>query len=115
MSALPPSGQSPVPAPATYSAKPIEGRAIAALVVGLFSPIAAAFYGFPGFAAGVAAVFLGLNARSRIKKSGGVLGGSGLALAGLLVGIVGIVVGLAWGLFLLALFMAMTGTSTGKG
>ena len=38
------------------------------------------------------------------------LGGAGVALAGWIAGVVGILVGLAWGLFLLSLFMAMQST-----
>ena len=103
----------PVALPA---AKPVEGRAIAALIVGLMAPLGALlFFGISGVIMGAIAVFLGLTARSRIKKSGGALGGGGMALAGWICGAVGIVVGLLWGFYLFALFMAMSSGGGGKG
>lgn len=71
------------------AARPTDGRAIAALVVVIVSFIGAFFYGIPGVILGVVAVVLGLTARSRIKKSGGALGGGGLAPAGTIVGVNG--------------------------
>jgi hypothetical protein len=114
MAQEPPAG-TPTP-PVTYAtARPVEGRAIAALIVGILAPLGAfLFFGISGVLLGAVAVFLGLTARSRIKKSGGVLGGGGMALAGWIAGVVGIVVGLAWALYLFALLMAM-GAGTGKG
>jgi hypothetical protein len=114
MAEQPPAGAPPPPV--TYATpKPVEGRAIAALVVGLLAPLGALlFFGVSGVILGAVAVFLGLTARSRIKRSGGVLGGGGMALAGWIAGALGIAVGLAWGLYLFALFMAM-GAGTGKG
>ncbi len=73
------------------------------------------FYGIPGIVLGSVAVVLGLRARRRIKDSAGLLGGGGIALASWIAGACGIVVGLLWGAFLLALFMAMTGGGGGKG
>ena len=73
----------------------------------------ALYYGLPGVVLGASAVILGVRARRRVKESGGLLGGGGIALAGLIAGICGIVAGLVWGLFLLALFMAMTGSGSG--
>jgi hypothetical protein len=97
------------------SLRPIEGTTIAALVLGLFSPFAAQYYGIPGIVLGSIAVFLGLRARRRIKESAGVLGGGGIAMAGWIAGVCGIVAGLVWGLFLLALYMAMVGGGGGGG
>ena len=80
-------------------ASPAAGRtdslAIAALVVGLIAPFGAMFDGVPGVIMGTIAVVLGLISRRRIKRSGGTLTGGGLALAGLIVGACGIVLGLA--------------------
>src|SRR2546425_9901827 len=115
MSEQPPATPLPAPAAASPSARPIEGIAIASLVLGILSPIGASFYGLPGVLLGSAAVFLGLRARGRIKKSGGVLGGGGIALVGWILGICGIVVGVLWGLFLFALFMAMGSGADGAG
>ena len=80
----------------------------------MLSPFAAMFYGIPGVIAGSVAVFLGLTARSRIKRSGGALGGGGIALAGWIVGLFGIVIGLLWFLFLFSLYMAMVSTGPNK-
>ena len=88
--------------------------AIAALVVGLISLFAAMFDGVPGVIFGSVAVFLGLRARSRIKRSAGMLQGGGLALAGWIAGLCGIVLGLVFAVLLLGLFMAMQ-SGGGKG
>jgi hypothetical protein len=87
--------------------------AIAALVVGLVSLMAALFDGVPGVVFGAVAIFLGLRARSRIKRSGGMLQGGGMALAGWILGACGLVLGLAFAVLLLGLFMSMR--SAGKG
>jgi uncharacterized protein DUF4190 len=106
----------PAPAVAAYPAvRPTDGSAIAALVVGLIAPFGALFYGLPGIILGTVALFLGLGARRRIKRSGGALGGGGMALAGWIVGLVGIVMGLLWGLFLMGLYLAMVSGGPGKG
>src|SRR5271166_2263909 len=57
-----------------------EGLAIASLCCSLG--------GFLIGLAAIAGIVLGIQARSKIKRSGGALKGSGLALAGILVGIV---------------------------
>lgn len=88
---------------------------MAALVTGLLSPFAALFYGLPGVILGSVAVFLGLTARSRIKRSGGTLAGGGIALAGWIVGLCAIVFGLLWFLFLFSLYMAMVSTVPSAG
>ena len=107
-----PAPQSPV---AFATPKPVEGRAIAALIVGISAPLGAfVFLGVSGVILGAVAVFLGLTARSRIKRSGGALGGGGMALAGWVLGLVGIIVGGAWALYLFALYMAMS-AGGGKG
>jgi hypothetical protein len=58
-----------------------SGLAIASLVVSLAGLLTIGFAGIIGF-------ILGLVARSQIKKSGGQLGGSGMALAGIIIGAV---------------------------
>ena len=104
--------------PPSIAVAPTPGRtdstAIAALVVGLISPIAAMFYGVPGVIAGSVALFLGLSSRRRIKRSGGTLHGGGLALAGWIVGLCGIVLGAVVAFFLIGLFLAMQ-SGGGKG
>ena len=61
-----------------------SGLAIASLVLGILS--LTCFYLFTG----IPAVICGHIAHSRIKRSGGALEGSGLALAGLITGYIGI-------------------------
>jgi hypothetical protein len=98
------------------TARPTDSQAILALVLGVLSPIGALFYGLPGVVLGALAIFFGLRSRRRIKKAGGALAGGGMALAGWIVGAVGLVTGLLWFAFLFALFMAMiSGGSGAKG
>jgi hypothetical protein len=92
-----------------------DGMAIAALVVGVIAPVAALFDGVPGVIMGSVAVFLGLSSRRRINRSGGQLQGGGLALAGWIVGLCGIVLGVLIAILFLGLFLAMQSTSTGTG
>ncbi len=78
MSQALPHPQSPLPAPAT------SGHAIASLVCGIAS------LAFCGLTA-IPAVITGHMARSRIRASGGAIGGDGMALAGLITGYCGLV------------------------
>ena len=112
MSDLPPGGGQPPPA--IYTAKPVEGRAIAALICGIAAPLGAfLLFGVSGVILGAVALGLGLSARSRIKKSGGMLGGGGMALAGWILGLVGLVGGLLWAVFLFGLLMAANSNAKG--
>jgi hypothetical protein len=74
-----------------------SGLAISSLVLGILS--LTCFYIF----AAVPAVICGHLAYSRIKRSGGMLTGSGLALAGLITGYIGI----ALSLFMIPLMVAI--------
>ena len=70
------------PAAAQQSLAPkTSGKAIASLVLGLF------FWTFP---AAIAAVVFGHISRGEIRRSGGKLKGDGLALAGLILGYIGV-------------------------
>lgn len=69
----------------TGQSPPTAGMAIVSLVCGILSVTI-----LPCFAA-IAAVICGHVAMSRIKKSGGAIGGGGLALAGLILGYVSFV------------------------
>jgi hypothetical protein len=107
----------PVPTSAAVTQLPAlrtDGMAIAALVVGLIAPMAAMFDGVPGVIMGSVAVFLGLRSRRRIKRSGGMLQGGGMALAGWIVGLGAIVLGVVIAVFVISLFLAMQ-SGTGKG
>jgi hypothetical protein len=81
--------------------------AIAALVLGVLSPLGALFDGVPGVILGSLAVVLGLMSRRRIKRSGGTLQGGGLALAGWIVGLCGIALGVVFAVLFIGLFLAM--------
>jgi hypothetical protein len=72
---------------------PTDGMAIAALIVGIISAVGIFCYGVPAVILGPIALFLGLHARSRIKASGGAIGGGGLAMAGWITGLAALCVG----------------------
>jgi hypothetical protein len=115
MAEMPPAPQVPASASsATPTALRTDGMAIAALVVGVIAPLGALFDGIPGVIMGSIAVFLGLSSRRRIKRSGGTLQGGGLALAGWIVGLCAIVLGLLVAFLFIGLFLAMQ-SGTGKG
>ena len=71
-----------------------DGMAIAALVLGIIGVPGAFFYGVPGILFGGLALAFGLVARGRIRRSGGMVGGAGLATAGWILGICGLVIGI---------------------
>jgi hypothetical protein len=79
------------PAAATTAGQRTSGKAIAALVLGIVS-----LFIF-GFIAGVIAIILAVQARKEIDTDPN-LGGRGLATAGLVLGIVGVVL---WALVML--------------
>ena len=85
--------QSP-PDPATLAAPPLpespktSGLAVASLICGIVGVCTCGI-------GGIAGIVLGIMAMGRIKRSGGQLGGRGLAVAGLVVSIIAIIVGLA--------------------
>jgi uncharacterized protein YqgC (DUF456 family) len=63
---------------------------------------------FVPLVASIAGVVCGHIARGQIKRSGGSETGEGLALAGLIIGYIGIAMGLATMLFLSAVLAALT-------
>jgi hypothetical protein len=83
----PPGGY--VPAAAGYAAPRTDGLAIGALISGILAVVC--FWACLGLILGPAAAIMGFIARQRITASGGTVGGGGLALAGLILGIVGFV------------------------
>jgi hypothetical protein len=66
--------------------------AVLAFVLGLFAVIGGLFCLIPGPICGIPAVILGLVSQSRLSAGAGGRGGSGLALAGWICGIAGILV-----------------------
>jgi hypothetical protein len=75
--------------------------AIGALVCGILSGLCG-LLGCLGLAIGPIAIVLGVVARRRIRESQGMTKGDGLALAGLVLGIVGTVLSIGWIIAILA-------------
>jgi hypothetical protein len=69
--------------------------AIGALVCGILSALCGVIGCF-GLVVGPVAIVLGVVARRRIRESGGMTKGDGLALAGLVLGIIGTVASVGW-------------------
>jgi hypothetical protein len=91
------------PAPVGYTGAAVagprtDGLAIGALIAGILSLVC--FWPLClGIILGPAAAIMGFISRQRIAASGGTVTGSGLALGGLIVGIVGFVASAAWAIF----------------
>lgn len=62
---------------------------------------------------GPAAAIMGFISRQRIASSGGTLGGGGLALAGLILGIVGFIASVIWFFVYIFIVSHTATTSTG--
>jgi uncharacterized protein DUF4190 len=101
----PPSGGGYVPPPpmgytpgsAGLAGPRNDGLGIASLVVGILSIVCS----FPlclGILMGPAAAIMGFISRQRVASSGGTLGGGGIALAGLILGVIGFVISAGWAL-----------------
>ncbi len=67
-----------------------NSKAVASMVVGILSVVCC------GAIVGIVAIVLGILARNEINASGGVQGGSGMALAGIILGALGIVSSIGW-------------------
>ena len=93
MSYTPPLPPPPMPESGGYAQPRTSGKAVAALVTGVL--------GLPGifccgFLSGIPAIILGLLARRDIKSSSGRLSGDGLALSGLVLGVLALSIGVAF-------------------
>lgn len=88
--------------------------AISALVLGIASFPAICCYGIPAVALGVTALILGIVSLRKIRASGGMLGGYGLAMAGWITGAVGgslgLIVVIFYGATLLVGLISSSGT-----
>jgi len=83
----------------------IDGLAYVALVTGVVSLAFNLFlFGLPALLLGPAAAIMGYVSRRRVTNSQGTLGGGGIALAGLLLGVVGFAISIAW-LFLIVVVL----------
>ncbi len=78
--------------------------AITSLVLGVASFPAICCYGVPAIGLGITALILGRVSLRKIRASGGMLGGQGLAQAGWITGIVGGVLGLIYLLAIVAIY-----------
>jgi hypothetical protein len=83
--------QSPVDYGVRQPAGKTNGLAIAALTLGIVA-VLSAWLLLPS----ILALVFGLVSHSQIKRSGGMQGGRGLAIAGIVLGAVGLLVGLIW-------------------
>lgn len=97
--------------PSFAAPAPTSGLAIASLVCGILSVLGSWCYG-GGFVVGVPAVVCGHMALSRIKMSNDQLGGRGLAIAGLVTGYIGILVSLAFVIFMVVVFAGAAAAAT---
>ena len=77
-----------------YAGTRNDGLAIASLICGSVGIVC--FFICLGVVLGPAAAIMGFISRQRIAASGGTLGGGGVALAGLIIGIVAFIVSVAW-------------------
>ena len=94
----PPGGYAPM---AGYAAPRTDGLAIASLIIGILSLVC--FFFCLGIVLGPTAAIMGFISRQRVAASAGTVGGGGLALAGLILGIVGFIASAAWAIFTIVL------------
>jgi hypothetical protein len=106
----PPGGYAPPPPPAFpppapgyggyggYQQAPIDGMAIASLVLGIVAIPGICCYGIVGVAFGVTALVLGRVSLRKIRAANGMIGGRGLAQAGWICGLVAAVLGAIYGI-----------------
>jgi hypothetical protein len=80
---------------------PNDGKAIASLVLGILSIV-----GCFGALAGIPAVILGFMSKRDIARSGGTLGGDGLALGGIITGIISTLLSVGMIIFYVAVISA---------
>jgi hypothetical protein len=78
----------------------IQPRTNELAIVSLVCGVAGILNPLPGFALGIVGIVLGIKARRAIQASGGTMTGSGLALTGLICGIVSAVGGFLYFCFL---------------
>jgi hypothetical protein len=92
-----------------YASPRNDGLAIASLICGIVGLVC--FFLCLGVILGPTAAIMGFVSRQRIAASNGTLGGGSLALAGLILGVVGFVASVLW--FLLFVIGNRTTTSGG--
>jgi Domain of unknown function (DUF4190) len=96
------------PQPSLTAAAPrTEPLAIVSLVLAFPLLIFGWLFSFFGLVTGVVAIIFGHVARSRIRKSGGEVGGMRMALAGLIIGYIGILPAMVFTVFGIAMLVDM--------
>jgi hypothetical protein len=78
-----------------------DGLAIGALVCGILAGLCG-LAGIAGMVLGPVAIGLGVASRRRISRAGGALRGDGLALTGLVLGVIGTAISVFWLVVLIA-------------
>jgi hypothetical protein len=78
---------------------PTDGQAVAALVLGILGLVMCPVI------CSIIAIILGKISQRKIEESGGTLGGLGMAKAGWILGIIGVVVGILWIVIFAAIFI----------
>ncbi len=94
---VPPAPMGYTPGAMAYAGVRTDGLAIGSLIVGIVGIVC--FFICLGVVLGPAAAIMGFISRQRIASSGGTLGGGGLAIAGLILGVVAFFGSVAWLLF----------------
>jgi hypothetical protein len=96
--------------PGGYASPRTDGLAIGSLIVGIISILCVP--ACLGILLGPAAAIMGFVSRQRVTASGGTLGGGGMALAGLILGIIGFVLSVV-AFFVWISFIVTSSSSTG--
>src|SRR5229473_155765 len=91
---VPPAPMGYTPGAMAYAGRRTDGLAIGSLICGIVGIVC--FFICLGIVLGPAAAIMGLISRQRIVSSGGTLGGGGLAIAGLILGVVAFFGSVAW-------------------
>ena len=78
-------------------------KAVVSLILGIASVPAISCFGCGGIILGIAALIVGLRARREIADSGGAETGDGLALAGVIIGVIAAILGLLFGIGILVI------------
>lgn len=79
-----------------------SGKSVAGMICGILSVLTSEVV-VPGLVLGILGIIFSRKARKEIQKSNGSIGGEGMAIAGFVCGIVGLVLSVVVGLILAAL------------
>jgi hypothetical protein len=108
----PPGGYVPPQAAYGYpgASRPTDGMAIASLILGIVAFPGLCCYGIAGIVFGVTALILGRVSLRKIRASSGAIGGSGLAQAGWICGLVATILGvIIGGFYLIFIILGVSG------